>query len=140
MSRYVVDASVALKWYLPEVHSADAMRYCDPAHSLATVDLLFVEVANALWKREGRGDIDARESDRIAAAIAGVPFQVHASRPLLPAAVAISRHVRRTVYDSLYLALAIERGCPVVTADERLFNALNSSPLRSSLRWVATPP
>ena len=33
---------------------------------------------------------------------------------------------QRTVYDSLYLALSEERDCPLITADERFFNAVGS--------------
>jgi predicted nucleic acid-binding protein len=57
VSRYVVDASVAVKWYLPEPESDAAGRLLDPEHDLIAPDLLFAEVGNALWKRWRRGEI-----------------------------------------------------------------------------------
>lgn len=36
---------------------------------------------------------------------------------------------QRTVYDCLYLALAVREGCQMVTADERLYNRLQGTPL-----------
>jgi predicted nucleic acid-binding protein len=37
-----------------------------------------------------------------------------------------SDKARRSVYDCLYLALTLERGCELVTSDERFFNAIGS--------------
>lgn len=34
MSVFVVDASVGIKWYVPEIHDADARRLQVPAHEL----------------------------------------------------------------------------------------------------------
>jgi len=41
---------------------------------------------------------------------------------------------KRPVYDSLYLALAVELGGTVVTADERWVNSLAGSPFGCFLR------
>jgi len=42
----------------------------------------------------------------------------------------------RTFYDSLYVALAEALSCPLVTADEKLYDALRTGPLGSTVRWV----
>ena len=64
----VVDAGVAIKWYVPEIHEREAKRFLDPAHTLHVPDLFFPEFGNILWKKarllkvpeiteeEGRGD------------------------------------------------------------------------------------
>ena len=42
----------------------------------------------------------------------------------------------RTVYDSLYVALAVQMDCRLVTADEKLYHALKGGPLHTSILWV----
>ncbi len=55
MNRYVVDASVVVKWLVPEIHTADAERYLDAAYELIAPDLMISEVANTLRSpRSGR--------------------------------------------------------------------------------------
>lgn len=56
--------------------------------------------------------------------------------PLVENALRIANAEGRTVYDSLYLALAVSAKRPLVTADEKLFNALNRGPLGANLCWI----
>src|SRR5436305_5050605 len=65
------------------------------------------------------------------------PLVIHPSTSLVAAALEIAVQAGRTAYDSLYLALAVAEGCPLVTADERLFNSLQGSLLAPHVRWVA---
>jgi hypothetical protein len=59
--RYVLDASVALKWVMPEVDSPIAVRLRDEflngMHELFAPDIYPVEVAHALTKAERRRQI-----------------------------------------------------------------------------------
>lgn len=136
MSRFVVDASVALKWFLPEVHDVHARRLIGGGHTLIVPDLLFPEVGNILWKRVRAGDITEPQADTILQTLGAMPLLVHPSWPMVTVALTIGCQAGRTVYDSLYLALAIQEKAPMVTADERFYNALQESSLASSLLWV----
>ena len=60
-----------------------------------------------------------------------------ASAALSRRALEIAIETGRTAYDALYLALAEKHGCRVVTADERLVNALRSTPWNSRVVWLA---
>ena len=51
MSLFVVDASVAIKWFLPEIHSDAALPLLAHKHLLHAPDLIFSEFGNVLWKR-----------------------------------------------------------------------------------------
>jgi predicted nucleic acid-binding protein len=50
-SRVVVDASVAIKWFMPEVHAEAARCLLREGMTLLAPDLIWAEVANALWRK-----------------------------------------------------------------------------------------
>jgi predicted nucleic acid-binding protein len=93
-------------------------------HELLIPDLFFPEVANILWKRVRRGEDTPERARATLADFRAVPLQVYASQALTPVALDIAMQMDRTVYDSLYLALAASTQCQMVTADLKLFNAL----------------
>lgn len=137
MSGLAVDASVAVKWFLPEVHGSAALRILERGDALVTPDLLFAEVGSVLWKRVRRGQATIREAGAVLEALVALPFEVHPSRSLMPLALEIAVRVGQTVYDSLYVAVAVLRRCPLVTADRRLYEALRRGPFSTILLWVA---
>lgn len=58
MSRLVVDSSVAIKWFVSEDDSEDALKLRD-RHQLVAPDLLVAECVNAFWKMARRGELTA---------------------------------------------------------------------------------
>ena len=134
--RLVVDASVAVKWFLPEDHSGVALRLLAGGYSLSAPDLLFAEAGNVLWKRHRRGDLRPDEAAQILADLQRLPLTIHSSRPLLDQAWAIAHDHGRSFYDSLYVALAMKQTVSLVTADHKLYNALRSVPAGAALLWV----
>jgi len=136
MTVYVVDASVAVKWYVPEVHSAEASSLLNEDHELHVPDLLLPEFGNVLWKKVRRGELTHDEAKDILEEVTDVPMQVHPTGALLDRALDIAVDHSRTVYDSLYLALAESLGCQAVTADDRLSNALEGTILASHIIHV----
>lgn len=139
MSRYVVDASVVAKWFVPERLSDDAARLLDDKHELASPDLMWAEIGNVLWKKSRAGQLTRQEAARIIRALDDFPVTVFPSRLVLEGALEIALGTGRSVYDSVYLALAVALDCRLVTADERLANALAGGPLATHVLWVGRP-
>ena len=137
MTDVVVDSSVALKWFVPEALSDEAAAFLDASFTLLTPDLLFAEFGNILWKKITRGEIQPDEARDVVAALERVPLLVVSSSRLLAAALEIAVAYRRTVYDALYIALAVDRDCTFVTADERLARALSGGPLSRHVRGLS---
>jgi predicted nucleic acid-binding protein len=135
--RLVVDASVIIKWHVEEIHSV-AARFLleDSAPEMHVPDLAYPEVGNILWKKVQRGELSAEQGREIARLMAVAPIEAHLSAPLLEAAYEIAVATGRTVYDSLYMALAVQLECRLVTADERLYNALKDGPLGAQIAWI----
>lgn len=126
--RYVLDSSVAVKWYLPEPDSAKALQlkadFQSGVHDLLTPDILSVECAHAFTRAERQKIIAIGDADRHILDLMTVGVLTHPYQPLLRRAVAISSAERIGVYDCLYVALAEREQCELVTADVRLIKNL----------------
>ena len=138
MSILVVDASVVLKWFLPEVHSDAARDLLQEAHQFVVPDLLFPEAGNAIWKKVRRGELSSDEAHRLVADIEAAAVESIPTRGLIGDASAIAFASAQTVYDCVYLALAVRLETRVITADERFERAIRSNPvLPNTSAWLA---
>jgi predicted nucleic acid-binding protein len=133
----VVDSSVALKWFIPERLTDEAASLLDARVELLAPDLIYPEAGNILWKKVGRGEIEPRHARDILAAFGRVPLLVVSSSLLVEAALEIALAHRRTVYDALYVALAVARESVFVTADDKLVGALRGGPLAAHVQALA---
>jgi predicted nucleic acid-binding protein len=127
----VVDASVAVKWCLPArdeslVSEAEELlaSYRTGAEQFLVPDLFWLEVANALWKAVWKQKIDSETAARSFRAVSDLKIPTISSVDLVPQALQLAVTHRRTVYDSVYVALALRVKANLITADERLANAL----------------
>jgi predicted nucleic acid-binding protein len=136
MTCYVVDASIVVKWFVPEIYSEAAIRFLNGSDELIAPDLIFSEAGNALWKKVMRAEILPASAKEIIQNLMVSPVKLYPSGPMLEIALDISIEYRRSLYDSLYLALALSRRCPMVTADRRFFNSFKRSSLAGHLVWI----
>jgi predicted nucleic acid-binding protein len=135
----VVDASIVVKWFLPEQSSEEARQLLDESIELVAPDLVFAEVGSAVWKRVRMRQLEAPLARRMVADIANIGVQPVETRILLKDAMGVALSAGITVYDALYLVLAVRLGTQLVTADERLSAAVSSRPqLRDHIRLVST--
>jgi predicted nucleic acid-binding protein len=123
----VVDASVALKWVLPEANSGTALGLVG-RRRLTAPDLLAVETANALWLRVRRRELTAIEARTALVDLLSVPVDYLPDRPLAHAALSLAADLEHPAYDCVYLALAMDRAGIVVTADRRFAAAVAAHP------------
>ena len=109
MTACILDASVAAKWFLPGASETLAAEAADLLASYSAGRLRLL-VPDLFWR-----------------------IPTARTAPLLSAAFTIAMSTDRTVYDSVYVALAVLSNMPLVTADERLANALAA---RFPVRWL----
>ena len=140
MSIFVVDASVAVKWFFPEIHSETALRLLAPANTLYAPDLLFSEFGNVLWKRYRKKETTKSEINAALEGLLAVPLRIQLSQTLIPLAVEIACAENRTVYDSLYLAAALAIQFPLVTADAKLYRSVSKGRFLGHIVWVEDIP
>lgn len=125
MTGCVVDASVAMKWLVTEEHSDEAVRLLRKELTLVAPELVFAEVANALWAMRRRGHIDRADAAAAVDTLRDAPIVVPFSMSqLAAAAVGLSLDIDHPVY----LALAYRSGYPVVTADKRFLGKARAHP------------
>jgi len=136
MSVYVVDASVAAKWFFEESHTEAASAILDAHYQLHAPDFLRLELDSVIGKRIRRGEITASLGRSIRDALRAFPLQYHPADLLEDAVFELALETSRSVYDCLYLALAVLIEAPLITADRRFYNALETSPLSTHLCWV----
>ena len=136
--RAVVDASIAFKWLVPETRSEAALRLIQ-VRVLIAPSHLPVEVANAIWKNMRRGEITSELGTNALAETLRFPIVYVDSLELLDQAFSLATRYDRTIYDALYVALALQQQCPFVTADLRLFNAL-AKPFPETMLWIEDIP
>lgn len=128
MKRCVIDASVAAAALLQEKHPASARGVLTSDAELLAPDLIIAEMANVLWKRFSRGELSEEETASLLTDFLALPIALTPSIDLIEPAVELATRTGRTVYDCLYVALALSHDCAVLTADERLVQALQKTP------------
>jgi len=137
--KFVLDSNIAIKWVLPESDTAQSLALRDnflkQVHELIAPDVFPVEVAHALTKAERRGLIPQSESILKLADVMAIAPTLYSYLPLLPRAMEISTRARIGVYDCLYVALAEQERCELITAGARLAKALPGYPIIDLASW-----
>ena len=124
MNTLVIDASIAVKWVVEEHGTPEALALRQKAKLIAP-ELLVAECANILWKKVKREELLKQEALLAARLLQGAEIELLPTRSLFEAATRMSIEIDHPAYDCLYLALAIEKECPFVTADERFLRKLH---------------
>lgn len=122
--KFVLDASVALKTVLREPDSAAAIAlrndFKNLIHQLIAPDTLPIEIAHALTRAERRGVIPVGQGSLLFSHFLDPCPVLYAYGDLIDRAMELSSQMRIGVFDCLYVALAEEEECKVVSADQRL--------------------
>jgi predicted nucleic acid-binding protein len=136
----VVDACVAAKWVLPAageglLDQANRLieRHVRRDLQLLAPALIEAEIGNVLWKAVRRKRISQQTAEKSLRRFIELGIQAIPTYDLLDRALQIAVDFDRSFYDSLYVALAIATKTELITADERLVNALGS---RFPVRWL----
>ena len=138
--RWVVDASVALKWYLQDEDHIEEAALLYEAFAAGSAELVAphyirYEVMNALEVARLQGRISAEEVHEALTSFLGTRIHIDEDSPdLLRGAVDTTRRYGVVPYDGLYLALAEETGSLFVTADARLYRRIEDQ-VRYA-RWI----
>ena len=142
MTDFVLDASVAAKWFRAakdEPYSQQALAlyegYLRREFNFIVPDIFWAEIGSIFWKAIRQGRLEKTPAEEAIADLMKCELSSFASATLLVKAFDIATTFDRSVYDSLYVSLALQSNTQFITADERLANALAS---RFPVRWLGT--
>ena len=119
-SKLVLDASAVVRIIEASPEAALMVQALDAADLVLAPELMLTEVANALWRLQRAGQLEAdgllQRLDRAAALV----DHIEPDRSLQAEALALATHLDHPVYDCLYLVLARREVAALLSADQRL--------------------
>jgi predicted nucleic acid-binding protein len=116
----IIDASVAVQWYVSQPNSAKALEIARSGDVLSAPDLILAEAGNAFWQSVRAGLLQRRDAlDALSELPKRFDF-LHSAEPYVSEALEIAISLNHPIYDCFYLALARRERAPLVTADRRL--------------------
>lgn len=123
--RFVVDASVAVKWHLDDedyVQQALSLlvEYREGRTDLLAPDHIRYEVPNAIKVASRAGRVTFQEGRAAIGLFLAWGITMAGTDDLILAAYDLSERLGCSLYDGLYLALAEAANCPLVYADRAL--------------------
>ena len=123
---FVLDASVAIAWFVGKQATAYTNRLRlkakrDPLH---VPSLWRLEVVNAVWALQRRGQISERAADTAIELLSSLVVTEHANERSMRETLALARRHRLSSYDATYLALASDLKFPLACKDGPLRDAL----------------
>lgn len=125
----VVDASVAVKIFVPEILSAEAQSLfarfaAEDGAELIVPDFFFIECANVFWKWVQRSAYSPQVAQEHLRDLTVLGLTVIPDQVLADAALEIALQHKITSYDACYVAAAAQLQLPLITADGKLAQQL----------------
>jgi len=136
MKELVLDASVVLKWYLPDEECGQEALSILEQHVAGDVALLAptilpYEVLNALLVAERMDRIAKDVTEEAFHAFLELEINFQNSFRDYPDVLSVARSFQRSAYDASYLSLARAKNIDFVTGDKRVYNSV-----KDKLKWV----
>ena len=117
----VIDANVAVKWYLPENGTEAAIELTTTGNRLIAPELIRLEVLSAITRGVRNNKATAGEAraqcERWLNNLADGAVSLVPQEDLLQDAVELALKVRHALLDCMYLAVARRLEAPLLTAD-----------------------
>lgn len=133
----VIDASVAVKWFLPEPLGEEAVALLAENEVRAAPEHILVEVGQTLIRSWRTGGITLDHAREAVNALSQL-LQLSPTRDIAVRAIEIAADASCTNYDALYLAAAERWDATFVTADRRLEQQLVPTRWHGCVRLLVT--
>ena len=135
----IIDASVAIKWFVQENLHTEARRIFDYRRDIEAPDFIMSEVANIAWKKVRRAEISREQAAIIVTAMPQYIPKLSSLLDYIEDALDLALELDHPVYDCIYLACTMKNEGVFVTADKRLFNKLQFTAYENIIKFVDDP-
>lgn len=136
MINLVVDASVVIKWFIPEIYSSSSRELLNNKTTFLAPELIYYEVTNVLWSKQKQKEISSFEAKEILSLFLRLPFKTTSGKLLAEMALEIAENLLCSIYDATYLALAWKEKSKFITADKKFYMKVRGSKLSNLIKWV----
>lgn len=136
MSIPVIDACVAIKWFLPEENFEKAGVLLSTYNRMIAPDLFFIEFDAIISKKVRQRLVTQKDAVTMFQEIRNLPFEVIPYTMISSLAFDLSSTLPITTYDACYLSVAIEFNQTVYTADKRFFRGMRETPFESFVEAI----
>lgn len=122
MTTYIVDATIVMNYLIKDQYTNNAKAFFD---QVTTQDRLFVpefclmECANVLWKQIRFHGLSQGDAENLLKDLYQLPLKTINVKRVLPVALQIGIRHTLAIYDSIYIALALQLHAPLLTVDQK---------------------
>jgi predicted nucleic acid-binding protein len=141
VSRYVIDASIAVKWIFEEEYYLEARRFLSSEIGYIAPDFMLNECTSAIYKKYSRHEIIEETAIQcIEKLLRFDDIKFYSTYLIQIKAFQIASQINHPIFDCFYLALAMQEQAIVVTADRRFYNRVKDGPYSKFIAWVEDQP
>jgi len=133
----VIDASIAIKWFVPENLREQALDVLKAEDHLAAPDLLIPDLASLALEKARRNEISSLQARTIMSGIESSGLELMPASIVCDRAIEIADTLDRSAYDCFYIATAERLDTTLITADARLCTAFRDTGLESVVRVLS---
>ena len=136
MKDTVVNASVALKWFVWEDGSEQALQLLDTITSFYVPDIFLMELDAILSRKVRKREMKTTDAWEKWSQIRKLPYLPTEYDKIEEFTFRLSTEFSITLYDAAYLATAVDREATLYTADKRLSNGVSTTPFAKYVTYI----
>lgn len=128
MNDLVIDASVAIKWFIWEEDTDEAQQLLNKLNSFYVPDIFLMEIDAIITKKVRRKELDVPDAFQKRKVFRQLPHKLIPYTQIAEFAFRLATEFPITQYDATYLATAVDYDATFYTADRRLVNSMSNTP------------
>jgi len=136
VNEFVIDASVAVKWFIPEKGTEKAHEVLEELIFFYAPNTFLTEIDSVLTKKVRIRDINIKEAFEKRQQFRKLPYKLIDYEQIEEFAFRLSTEFSITLLDATYLATAIDYDAKLYTADPRLSNGLSNTPFANYIKYI----
>jgi predicted nucleic acid-binding protein len=127
----VIDTSALIRLFIPDGPIPQGLEKFfmgveSGVNTAVAPELMLAEAASVLLKKARTGELSEEEGQQMLKDIHGMPVRLFGHKDIIFDAYEIGRQHNLTVYDALFLALAVRHSAQLFSADEKMMQAVNA--------------